>query len=85
MKFGITTPLRSHNVFKIVFHVWVDIFRDLKKSRSFKESMAILFRRPGKYDPVEFDKAKEVDVNSREYTKAKETPKKQTAKKARIA
>ncbi len=53
--FGITKPLRSYNIFTINFHVWSDIVHDLRHSRSFKESMAILFRGPGKYHREEFD------------------------------
>jgi len=53
-EYGILHPVKGHNPVRLVFHVWVDIFRDLRKARSFKEGTAILFRAPGKYNRDEF-------------------------------
>lgn len=44
--YGITKPVNSFNPVYLVFHEWVDIFRDIRKSGSIKKSFKILFGRP---------------------------------------
>ncbi len=46
-KYGLTKPVKSYNPVYLVFHEWVDIFRDLKKARSLKEAYGLLFLPPG--------------------------------------
>ncbi|WP_439883384.1 sterol desaturase family protein [Pontibacter sp. MBLB2868] len=45
--YGLTKPLTSFNPLYLVFHEWVDIWRDLKHARSGKEMFQILFKPPG--------------------------------------
>lgn len=45
--YGITKPVTSYNPIYLVFHEWVDIFKDLGKSKSPKEVWNILFGKPG--------------------------------------
>lgn len=45
--YGITKPVTSYNPVYLVFHEWVDIFKDLKKANSFQEGWKILFDKPG--------------------------------------
>lgn len=44
--YGITKPVKSYNPIYLVFHEWADIMRDVKKARSVKEAMRILFSPP---------------------------------------
>lgn len=53
--YGIKNPVKGYNPLRLVFHVWVDIFKNLLKARSLKESYAILFKAPGKYKPEDYD------------------------------
>ncbi len=41
--YGITRPPNSYNPVVLVFHEWVDIFRDISRARSFKDIVKILF------------------------------------------
>lgn len=45
--YGITKPVTSYNPVYLVFHEWVDIFKDLAKAEDFKECWKILFGKPG--------------------------------------
>lgn len=45
--YGITKPVTSYNPVYLVFHEWVDIFKDLGKAKSPKEVWNILFGKPG--------------------------------------
>jgi hypothetical protein len=45
--YGITKPVTSYNPVYLVFHEWVDIFKDLAKAKNFKEGWQILFGKPG--------------------------------------
>ena len=45
--YGITKPVTSYNPVYLVFHEWVDIFKDLRKAKNFKEGWRILFDKPG--------------------------------------
>lgn len=44
--YGITKPVKSYNPVYLVFHEWIDIFKDLRSARSFKEGYRILFSPP---------------------------------------
>ncbi|MTI23143.1 sterol desaturase family protein [Fulvivirga sp. RKSG066] len=48
--YGITTPVNSYNPIYLCFHEWIDIFKDVKKSKSFKEAYAMVFTRPSKLE-----------------------------------
>jgi sterol desaturase/sphingolipid hydroxylase (fatty acid hydroxylase superfamily) len=45
--YGITDPPNSYNPVYLVFHVWMEIWRDLKKAKSFKEAFDLIFGWPG--------------------------------------
>ncbi|QTY27622.1 sterol desaturase family protein [Flavobacterium sp. CS20] len=44
--YGITKPVNSHNPFYLVFHEWIEVFKDLSKSKSVKDVWQILFGSP---------------------------------------
>ncbi|NND94408.1 MAG: sterol desaturase family protein [Flavobacteriales bacterium] len=50
--YGITKPVNSYNPVTLNFHEWVDIVRDIRQSRSFKEAYAMLFTSPAKLEAV---------------------------------
>lgn len=52
--YGITKPVDSYNPVYLVFHEFLDIWADLKESRSWKERYHILFDGPGEYDPEDY-------------------------------
>ena len=45
--YGLTTNIRSYNPLRIAFHEWIDMGKDLWKSRSVKEAWNYLFAEPG--------------------------------------
>jgi sterol desaturase/sphingolipid hydroxylase (fatty acid hydroxylase superfamily) len=45
--YGITEPPNSYNPVYLVFHVWMEIWRDLKKAKSAKEAFDLIFGWPG--------------------------------------
>lgn len=45
--YGITEPPNSYNPVYLVFHVWMEIWRDLKKAKSIKEGFDLIFGWPG--------------------------------------
>ncbi|WP_018478582.1 sterol desaturase family protein [Pontibacter roseus] len=45
--YGLTKPVTSYNPLYLVFHEWVDLFRDLLHARSAKEVWKLLFKPPG--------------------------------------
>lgn len=47
--YGITRPVHSYNPVKLVFHEWVDIFKDIMYFKSFKKGLQVLFAPPGKH------------------------------------
>ena len=48
IRYGLTSPLKKHNPLYIIFHEWVDIWKDVKrKDIGWKEKMGYLFRPPG--------------------------------------
>ena len=50
--YGITKPVNSYNPITLNFHEWMDIVKDVRRSRSFKEAYAMLFTSPGKLESV---------------------------------
>ncbi|MBB5285828.1 sterol desaturase/sphingolipid hydroxylase (fatty acid hydroxylase superfamily) [Rhabdobacter roseus] len=44
--YGITKPLESQNVVYLNFHEWTDIWRDLRRARSLRQVLGILFGPP---------------------------------------
>lgn len=50
--YGITTPVNSYNPIFLCFHEWMDIVKDLRKSRSLREAYAMVFTRPSKLEGV---------------------------------
>jgi sterol desaturase/sphingolipid hydroxylase (fatty acid hydroxylase superfamily) len=52
--YGITEPVNSFNPVYLVFHVYVDIYKALKKTKSLKEAWSLLFGRPAGIKLEEF-------------------------------
>ncbi|NNC85429.1 MAG: sterol desaturase family protein [Bacteroidia bacterium] len=50
--YGITKPVNSYNPITLNFHEWVDIVKDIRKSRSLSEAWAMLFTSPAKLEEV---------------------------------
>ena len=46
-RYGLVTPVTTHNLLWIEFHVWVGMFRDLIRARSPREVVGYLFAPPG--------------------------------------
>ena len=46
--YGITTPVNSYNPVYLNFHEWMDIFRDMKNSRSLKQALVMMLIRPSR-------------------------------------
>lgn len=44
--YGITTPINSYNPIYLNFHEWMDIYRDVKNSKTWKERFKNIFGRP---------------------------------------
>ena len=62
--YGITKPVNSYNPVYLCFHEWIDIVRDVRKSKSIKEAYAMVFTRPSKLEDVKSAYRKhEVDKN----------------------
>jgi len=45
--YGITKNIETHNLFKVAFHEYQNIFHELRKANSWKERLGILFMPPG--------------------------------------
>ncbi|MGI8892328.1 MAG: sterol desaturase family protein [Bacteroidia bacterium] len=45
--YGITKEIKSYNPVYLVFHEFVDIYKDLRQAESWKEARQILFGKPG--------------------------------------
>lgn len=45
--YGLTTPLASHHPFRIAFHEWADIARDLRAAPTWRARLGYLFGPPG--------------------------------------
>jgi sterol desaturase/sphingolipid hydroxylase (fatty acid hydroxylase superfamily) len=46
-RYGLVSPLRSYNPFRIAFFYWFEILRDLRRARQFREIIGYLFGPPG--------------------------------------
>ena len=46
-RYGLVTPLRSYNPFRIAFFYWIEIGRDLRRARSLRDVAGFLFGPPG--------------------------------------
>ncbi|MBB6610750.1 sterol desaturase family protein [Pontibacter sp. Tf4] len=60
--YGLTTPVRSYNPVYLVFHEWVDLFRDLRHCSTVKEGWRVLFSAPGTI-VTDHQKARKPDKN----------------------
>ncbi|MFO0356774.1 MAG: sterol desaturase family protein [Sphingobacteriaceae bacterium] len=47
VKYGLTTNIKTYHPGKMVFHEWINIFKDLKKKCSIKDKLLYLFGPPG--------------------------------------
>ena len=47
VKYGLTTNIKTFNPIKIGYHEFVDIARDVKRSRSWRDRFGFVFRGPG--------------------------------------
>lgn len=48
--YGITNPVKSYNPVYLCFHEWMDIIKDIKNSKSWKEAYVMTFVRPSKLE-----------------------------------
>lgn len=55
--YGITKPVNSYNPITLNFHVWGDIFRELRQARSLRDVKTILIGYPGTFSAAK-EKAK---------------------------
>lgn len=55
--YGITKPVNSYNPITLNFHVWADIFRELRQARSLRDVKTILVGYPGSFSAAR-EKAK---------------------------
>ncbi|MCO5232685.1 MAG: sterol desaturase family protein [Chitinophagales bacterium] len=46
-KYGITTNINSYNLFKISFHEFIDLMKDVKNAKTWKHKIGFLFHSPG--------------------------------------
>lgn len=46
-RYGLTTPLRSHNPVRIALHEWVNLGRDLRAARGWRARLALVLGPPG--------------------------------------
>lgn len=69
--YGITKPLKSYNPITINFHYWIEIFKNLRHARSFKDVYQILFGYPGTWQP-KMVKVKVPDPNSKPQPKTRD-------------
>lgn len=47
IKYGLTTNIRSVNPITLVFHEWISILKDIKKSKKLKDKLMYVFGPPG--------------------------------------
>jgi sterol desaturase/sphingolipid hydroxylase (fatty acid hydroxylase superfamily) len=47
IRYGLTTPLRTHNPLRIAFHEWLNLGRDLWAARSWRARLLTVFGPPG--------------------------------------
>ncbi|MEQ9414588.1 MAG: sterol desaturase family protein [Cyclobacteriaceae bacterium] len=48
--YGITKPIKSYNPVYLCFHEWMDIVKDIKNSKSWREAYEMTFVRPSKLE-----------------------------------
>lgn len=46
--YGLTKNINSYNPFRIAFHEWIDIWRDMREAPTLREKLACIFGRPGR-------------------------------------
>ncbi|WP_234192721.1 sterol desaturase family protein [Pseudacidovorax sp. NFM-22] len=46
-RYGLTTPLHTHNPLRIAFHEWARLAQDLRRARGLKQRLRVLFGPPG--------------------------------------
>ena len=61
--YGITKPVNSYNPITLNFHEWVDIFHDVRKSRSLKEAFIMIFISPAKLEAAKLKYRKQTDID----------------------
>lgn len=49
-EYGITKPVNSYNPVFLNFHEWIDIWKDIKSSKSLREALIMTFVRPSKLE-----------------------------------
>lgn len=49
-EYGITKPVNSYNPVYLNFHEWIDIYRDVRQSRSLREAYSMIFVRPSRLE-----------------------------------
>jgi hypothetical protein len=49
--YGLTTNIATYNPFRIAFHEWIDIARDVKQASSWRARWNYIFGRPGWREP----------------------------------
>lgn len=49
-EYGITKPVNSYNPVYLNFHEWIDIYRDVRQSRSLREAYSMIFSRPSRLE-----------------------------------
>jgi len=62
--YGLTKPIKTYNPFRIVFHEWIALVKDLLKSKSLKEGLSYMFDRPGWKPGEEKRVSKQKTVNA---------------------
>ncbi len=50
--YGITKPVKSYNPVYLNFHEWIDLFRDIRRSKSLREAYAVTFCSPSRLEKV---------------------------------
>jgi sterol desaturase/sphingolipid hydroxylase (fatty acid hydroxylase superfamily) len=46
-EYGLTTNINTYNPFRIAFHEWIDIVRDVRAAKSWSDAVKFVFGRPG--------------------------------------
>ena len=47
LRYGLTTPLLTHNPLRIAFHEWANLGRDLWRAKGWRAKISALFGPPG--------------------------------------
>ncbi|RUR66529.1 sterol desaturase family protein [Variovorax guangxiensis] len=47
LRYGLTTPLLTHNPLRIAFHEWANLGRDLRRAKGWRAKISTLFGPPG--------------------------------------